>query len=154
MTQELPAAVLMFIAYRSAENRIIEAARQAGYHDFTLAQARIAARIGPTGTRLSDLAEQAQVAKQTATALVNRLERAGYVERVIDPTDGRARLVRLAPRGAEVIPLARAEEARIEAEWTEHLGARRMSQLREALTLLREITDPYLDSTRDAPRSS
>jgi DNA-binding MarR family transcriptional regulator len=147
VSQELNVSVLMFIAYRSAENRIIDAVRGAGYTDFTVAQARIAARIGPNGTRLSDLAEQAQVAKQTATVLVDRLERAGYVQRAPDPTDARARLVRIAARGAELIPIARAEEARIEAEWTEHLGRRRMSQLRGALTALREITDPYQRSS-------
>jgi DNA-binding MarR family transcriptional regulator len=144
---ELNTSVLMFIAFRSAEKRIIDAVHRAGYTDLTLAQARIAARIGPDGTRLSDLAEQAQVAKQTATVLVDRLEHAGYVERTVDPADGRARLVRIAPRGAEVIPIARAEEARIEAEWTDHLGVRRMRQLREALTLLREATDPYQGSS-------
>ncbi|HET9873993.1 MAG TPA: hypothetical protein VFP89_15525 [Propionibacteriaceae bacterium] len=47
MPEELHVAVLTFIACRSAENRIIAAARSAGYSDFTLAQARIAARIGP-----------------------------------------------------------------------------------------------------------
>jgi hypothetical protein len=31
----------------------------------------------------------------------------------------------------------------VEKEWEEHLGKRRMGQLREALTLLREITDPW-----------
>ncbi|NGP08639.1 MarR family transcriptional regulator [Rhodococcus sp. 14C212] len=146
MAEDLSAAVLMFIAQRSAENRILAALRRAGYDDITLAQARVAARIGPGGTRLTDLAEQAQVAKQTASFLVDQLERAGYVERTVDPTDARARLVRIAPRGAEAGRVARAEEARIEAEWTEHLGARRMKQLREALTLLREITDPYRPS--------
>lgn len=143
MPAELNVAVLMFIAYRSAESRIVEALRQAGVHDLSVAQGRVAARIGPEGTRISDLAEQAQVAKQTATALVDRLEKAGYVERTADPTDGRATLVRLAPRALELLPIARAEEARIEQEWTEHLGERRMRQLREALTLLREVTDPY-----------
>lgn len=146
MAEDLSAAVLMFIAQRSAENRILAALRRAGYDDITLAQARVAARIGPGGTRLTVLAEQAQVAKQTASFLVDQLERAGYVERTVDPTDARARLVRIAPRGAEAGHVARAEEARIEAEWTEHLGARRMKQLREALTLLREITDPYRPS--------
>ena len=145
MPEELHVAVLMFIASRSAENRIIAATRLAGYADFTIAQARIAARIGPHGTRLGDLAEQAQVSKQTATALVDRLEAAGYVERVVDPSDARARLVRIAPRGQGLIPIARQEEARIDSEWTAHLGRRRMRQLREALELLREITDPYED---------
>ena len=143
MTEELHVGVLMFIAHRAAEARILAAVHRAGYADITAAQARIAARIGPDGTRISDLADQAQVAKQTATALIDRLERAGYVERVADPTDARVRLVRIGPRGREVAPIARAKEAAIEAEWTAHLGKRRMAQLREALTLLREITDPY-----------
>ncbi|HET9873994.1 MAG TPA: helix-turn-helix domain-containing protein [Propionibacteriaceae bacterium] len=30
------------------------------------------------------------MSKQTATALVDRLEAAGYVERVVDPSDARA----------------------------------------------------------------
>lgn len=142
MTDDLPASLLMFISYRAAENRIIEALRRAGY-DTTIAQGRVAARIGPDGTRLTDLAEQAQISKQTATALVDKLEQAGLVERTPDPTDGRARLVRLSVKGKEALPIARAEEQRIEAEWTAHLGKRRMAQLREALTMLREITDPY-----------
>jgi len=140
--RELPTALLMFIAGRSAENRIMAALRAAG-HELSLPQARLVARIAPDGNRLGDLAEQAQVTKQTATALVDRLEAAGYVERVPDPSDGRARLVRLAPRAIALLPVARAEEQRIEDEWTEHLGPRRMAQLREALEMLREITDPY-----------
>ncbi|WP_152363746.1 MarR family winged helix-turn-helix transcriptional regulator [Microlunatus speluncae] len=143
MAEQLHVAVLMFVAYRSAENRIVEAVRAAGFADVTLAQARIAARIGPDGTRLGELAEQAQVAKQTATALVDRLERAGYVERVPDPADGRARLVRIAPKAQRAVQIARAVEAEIDAEWTRHLGARKMAHLREALTELRTITDPY-----------
>lgn len=80
------------------------------------------------------------MSKQTATHLVDQLERAGYVERVVDPSDARARLVRMSPRGAEVIAVARAEEARIDEEWTKHLGGPRMRELRDSLTLLREIT--------------
>jgi DNA-binding MarR family transcriptional regulator len=133
----------MFIASRHVENRVIDAMHRAGVEDVTLAQARIAGRIGPQGTRLSDLAEQAQVSKQTATALVDRLEEAGYVERVPDPRDGRARLVRFAAKGEALLPIARAEEQRIEQEWEAHLGARRMRELRETLSMLREITDPF-----------
>ena len=62
-----------------------------------------------------------------------------------DPTDGRARLVRLTGKAEALLPIARAEERRIEQEWERHLGPRRMRELRDALTLLREITDPYRD---------
>lgn len=143
MTEEPHVAVLMFVAARYVENRVIDAVQTAGYQDLTLAQARIAARIGPNGTRLSDLAEQAQVAKQTATALVDRLEAAGYVERVVDPADGRARLVRISAKGRKLIKITRKVEAEIAAEWTAHLGSRRMNQLRTAMTDLRTIVDPY-----------
>ena len=143
MTRELPTSLLMAIAAREAENRIFAAVQAAGFSDITLAQSRLATGIDPEGTRLSVLAERAQIAKQTATALVDRLEAAGYVERVPDPTDGRARLVRLTDQALAGLPAARAEEQRIEQEWQAHLGAARMAALREALTMLRTITDPW-----------
>jgi DNA-binding MarR family transcriptional regulator len=103
----------------------------------------VAARIGPKGTRVTELAEQARITKQTAGFLVEQLERAGYVRRVPDPTDARARLVQIAPRGEAAVAVARVAEAEVEAEWARHLGKQGMNQLRRALTSLREITDPY-----------
>jgi DNA-binding MarR family transcriptional regulator len=140
---ELNVGLLLFIPYRALENRVFRALAEAGFDDFTPAQARVMQRIGPDGSRLTELAEAAQVTKQTAGFLVDQLERAGYVRRTPDPTDARARLVRIAERGRAAQPVAAAVIAEIEAEWRAHLGARRWGQLREALTRLREITDPY-----------
>lgn len=140
---ELNTGVLLFVAHRAMENRVFEALALAGFDDFTLAQARVMQRIGPDGTRLTELAEAAQVTKQTAGHLVDQLERTGYVRRTPDPTDARARLVRLAERGTAAQPVAAAAVAGVEAEWRAHLGERRWRQLREALTALREVTDPY-----------
>ena len=136
-------ALLCFYPSRAMEARLLAAMSDAGYDDITLAQARIAARIGPRGTRLTDLAEQALVTKQTAGHLVDQLERAGYVRRVPDPTDARARLVQMAERGQELVALARKVESQVEREWTAHLGEKATAQLRAALERLREITDPY-----------
>ncbi|QGN35419.1 MarR family transcriptional regulator [Microlunatus sp. Gsoil 973] len=141
----LNTGLLLFVSYRALENRVFAALAEAGYHDFTVAQARVAQRIGPEGTRLTELAEAAQVTKQTAGFLVDQLERAGYVERVPDPRDARAKLIRLAARGAQTVAVATEAVARVEAEWAEHLGARRYAQLRGILTQLREITDPYAE---------
>lgn len=135
--------VLCFIASRAVESHVLSALAAAGFDDMTPSQGRIAARIGPNGTRIGDLADQALVTKQTATATVDRLERAGYVRRVPDPADARARLVVIAERGQEVIRVAREAEAEIQAEWVRHLGARSARQLRDALERIREIADPY-----------
>lgn len=143
-TQDEPnLGVLLFVAYRAMESRVLDAVAAAGFDDITLAQARVFQRIGPGGTRLSELAAAAQVTKQTAGFLVDQLERAGYVERVPDPTDARARLVRIGPRGAAAAPVAAAALAEVEGEWAAHLGVTAMSQLRRALGRLREITDPF-----------
>ncbi|MCL8017516.1 MarR family winged helix-turn-helix transcriptional regulator [Streptomyces sp. AS02] len=140
---ELNTGVLLFLPYRALENRVFAALAEAGFDDFTPAQARVMQRIGPDGTRLTELAEQAQVTKQTAGFLVDQLEKAGYVRRAPDPTDKRARLVCLAEKARAAKDVADAVVAEVEEEWEEHLGKRRMKQLREALTLLREVTDPW-----------
>jgi DNA-binding MarR family transcriptional regulator len=140
---ELNLGLLCYIPYRAMEIRVMQAVRTAGFEDITIAQARLFARIGPEGTRITDLAEQAQVTKQTAGFLVDQLERGSYVQRVLDPADARARLVCIAPRGRAVVDVARKAEADVEAEWTRHLGKQGAAQLRRTLTRLREITDPY-----------
>ncbi len=141
MERPLPSALLMFLGYRAAEDRIYGAITAAGFGDITRPQARLIANLDEGGTRLVVLAERTRIAKQTALALVDRLESAGYLERVPDPDDGRARLIRLTAKGRGVLPVARAEEQRIDAEWTQHLGARQMRQLRAALEKLRELVD-------------
>lgn len=140
---ELHLGVLCFVVHRAIESRVLAGLAEAGFDDITQAQGRVAARIAEHGTRIGELAEQAQVTKQTATALVDHLERRGYVRRVADPADARATLVVFADRGAEAIAVARQVEREVHAEWEEHLGKARTRALRDALERLREITDPY-----------
>src|SRR6186997_1306387 len=130
--------LLCFIVSRAMEDRVLADLAAEGFDDLTLAQGRVFARIGPKGTRLTDLAEQARVTKQTAGFLVDQLDRAGYVRRVPDPRDARARLVQIADRGAAAVPLATKAVADVEAEWAAYLGPRAYGQLRAALIRLRE----------------
>jgi DNA-binding MarR family transcriptional regulator len=133
----------MYIASRSLEARAYDAAVAAGASDVTPTQARLMAQIDPDGTRVVTLAARARTTKQSATSLVDQLERAGYVERVPDPADGRAKLVRMTARAHEVGVAANAEVARALGEWEEHVGTARMRELEETMRMLREITDPW-----------
>jgi DNA-binding MarR family transcriptional regulator len=144
MSDEPNSPLLMFVAHRAAEARVVEALHAAGFDDLTLAQSRIAQRLDRAGIRVTALAEQAGVTKQTAGALVDELEANGYVTRRPDPADARARLVVLTDRGEELCGTAAAEVARLENEWRAHLGAQAYDDMRSALLSLREITDPYL----------
>lgn len=146
MADQPGVGLLMFIAYRAVENAAFEALAAAGHTDITRAQGKLLQRVHEDGSRVTELAESAQVTKQTAGYLVDQLERAGYLERVPDPTDARARLVRLTDKAKQIRPIADRAVAEMEARWTAHLGKRRMDRLRDTLTRLREITDPYLEA--------
>src|SRR6478752_10670939 len=128
------------------EARVFAGLAERGFDDLTPAQARVFQRIADGGSRVTDLAEQAGITKQTAGFLVDQLERAGYVERVPDPSDARAKLVRVASRGERAVAASAAVVAEVEAEWRAHLGQRRATELRRALLRLREITDPFHDA--------
>jgi DNA-binding MarR family transcriptional regulator len=65
--------------------------------------------------------------------LVAHLERLGYVERIPDPSDRRAKLVRATSRGRELYAIAREVVGELEAEWTGRLGKAKMDRLRELL---------------------
>ena len=134
--------LLLFIPYRYLENAVLSRLREHG-HDIPVNQARVFQRIDPEGARMSELAETAQLTKQTLTSIVDQLERAGYVRREADPADARARIVRIAPRGQEAIELAAPAVAEVEAEWERRLGKKRTRQLRSLLAELCEITDPF-----------
>ena len=127
--QEPNLGILLFVAYRALEQRAHDAVVAAGISDITLAQARVAARISPSGSRVADLAQQARVTKQSAGFLVEQLEANGYVERVADPSDRRARLVRLTPQADKVVSVANAEVDRALAEWEIHVGTDRLRKV-------------------------
>ena len=143
MTDAPATATLMFIAHRAAEMRVHESLRRNGFADLTAAQVRIAQRLSQHGIRVTELAEQARVTKQTAAALVDELQSNGYVTREPDPTDARARLVVLSAKGRKLCAAAAREIAAVEAEWRQKLGAKTYAGMRDALMTLRELTDPY-----------
>ncbi|NLE82775.1 MAG: winged helix DNA-binding protein, partial [Rhodococcus sp.] len=75
--------------------------------------------------------------------LVAALEREGLVERIPDPQDGRAQIIRFTRKGQAASTRAREVVMGVEQEWNDHLGPELAGCLREALTKLREIADPY-----------
>lgn len=84
------------------------------------------------GSRLTDLAERARLTKQAVGEAVAELERKGYVERVPDPEDGRAKIIKLTDRGRDAALTGQRLFAEIEQEWADQLGEDLIAGLREA----------------------
>lgn len=92
----------------------------------------------PAGERLTTLAHSASITKQSAGALVDHLEQAGYIERIPDPDDRRATRIRLTARGRSYGHDVRSFGRDLEARLADRLGGRRLKELRATLDLLLE----------------
>jgi DNA-binding MarR family transcriptional regulator len=93
--------------------------------------------LDDTGTTVSVLAERAQMTKQAMAELVQHLETRGYVVRVPDPSDRRAKLVQPTEPGHEVFKIAQELVPEIEARIQSVIGADRTSALRRDLETIR-----------------
>jgi DNA-binding MarR family transcriptional regulator len=88
------------------------------------------------GRHASDLAETLGVSRQAIAQVVTRLEQDGYLTRVTDPGDARAKLICLTPRGRSALRTMRATGLAVEDEWREQLGAERLASFRDTLVAL------------------
>src|SRR5690348_14318476 len=92
------------------------------------------------GRHASDLAETVGVSRQAVAQVVTRLELDGYLTRIADPGDARAKLVCLTPRGRAALRTMRATALAVEDEWRQRLGAERLAGFRDTLiTLLPDV---------------
>lgn len=114
------------------ERRVADTA----YNDIRITHGCVFGNIEPDGSRLTELAHRARMTKQSVGEVATELEQRGYLERVPDPSDGRAKIIRLTERGraAQSLGLGIIEE--IEQEWAERYGAERVAALREALEMI------------------
>ena len=85
------------------------------------------------GVRLTALADRSGLTKQAVGEAVADLERLGYVERVPDPSDGRAKIIRLTERGGQAAAAAEEIFADIERRFAAEVGDERLVEFRDTL---------------------
>jgi DNA-binding MarR family transcriptional regulator len=99
--------------------------------------------LDPGGTRLTVIAHRAGLTHQAVGEVVAQLERRGLIERVPDPADGRARLVRLTPDGRRLVRAAVAAIDAIEGDWTRRWRAHGLAgDLRRPLAGALSVIEP------------
>ncbi len=135
-------AILLREPFRAMTDLLMQRLTERGHPEVRYAHGAVFQYLDDGGTRVGVLAERARMTKQSMAELVAHLERHGYVERVPDPADGRARLVRATARGREVFAIARQVMADVEERLDARLGAERVTALREILNEVGEELDP------------
>lgn len=125
---------LLLEASRILGADLVAELQERGFDDLRPGHATVALHIDRrVGSHLGDLAERARMTKQGMMLVVDELEERGYVRRVVDPDDSRAKIVRLTARGRRFAVELRRSVAAVETRLRADLGDERFASLREAL---------------------
>ena len=127
---------LVSLVARSGAPGLRAAFAAAGLDGIRPAQAVALVPLAAGGLHASDLADQLRVSRQAVAQAVAALERHDYVVRGPHPSDARARVIELTPRGRQALRVMRSNALNVEKRWRDALGEKRFSELRETLVEL------------------
>jgi DNA-binding MarR family transcriptional regulator len=130
---------MLRVVWQWVRDQMYEGVVAAGYDDLNAAHLGLWRYPGLDGLRPSQLADHGGITKQSVNDLLGHLERHGYLRRVPDPADGRARVIRLTSKGLRLQQTIYAEAAAAQLRIAEILGPRRFAQLHSSLELLTEL---------------
>ncbi|MGW4800139.1 MarR family winged helix-turn-helix transcriptional regulator [Nonomuraea sp. NPDC004297] len=128
-----PLPTLLTLARDIAITRLHQRLADEGFEGIRYVHGSVFRFIDAEGSRLTTLAERAGLTKQAIGELVSDLEEHGYVERVSDAGDRRAKIIRLTEQGRQAQVAAGRILADIERRWSRHLGGDQVAVLRRAL---------------------
>jgi DNA-binding MarR family transcriptional regulator len=131
---------LLLHAFQGFERELFDGYRARGEVGLRPKHGAVIANIDAEGTRPSVLASRAGMTRPAMGELIDELETGGYVRRVPDPLDRRAKLIKPTAKTRSRQKLAREVNAKIEASYRERLGDRAYRDLRRMLNELVEMT--------------
>ena len=132
---------MLRVVWQWARDQMYAGVVAAGYDDLNAAHVGLWRYPGLDGVRPSQLADHVGITKQSVNDLLGHLEGHGYLVRVADSADGRARVIRLTSRGQRLQETIYAEAGAAQQRIADVLGPRRFAQLHSALELLTELLD-------------
>ena len=154
-SRPLTLTMLMREAFVALNGVVLARLAERGHPEVRAAHSAVFQYLDDTGTTVSALADRAQMTKQAMAELVRHLEAHGYVRRVPDPADRRAKLVLATERGRDVLAIARALVPEIEERVGAVVGAERVPSLVADLDAIRAaLTDGGSSRTTAAARSA
>ncbi|MBW0270484.1 MarR family transcriptional regulator [Nocardia sp. MH4] len=105
--------------------------------------------------RMSDLATQTELSTSGVTRLVDRLAKAGLVERQLDPTDRRSAYAALTPAGISRLEAVLPDYLDALETWlTGLLTPDQLDGLVTGLRIIRDVTNPSATAVADPPPRS
>jgi DNA-binding MarR family transcriptional regulator len=129
----IPLTALLDLAFEAMLTEFRGEIEDSEFDDLRITHGCVFRYVRETGIRLTEIAERANVTKQSAGEIVDDLVELGYVERAPDPADRRAKLICLTARGEKAQEFGFRAFAAIEEGWAERYGVERLADLRKTL---------------------
>jgi DNA-binding MarR family transcriptional regulator len=139
----IPLHGLCEIALEAIVGEFRAAMEKSAFNDIRPTHGCVFRYMDEQGLRLTEIAGRGNMTKQSAGEVVDDLEGLGYVERVPDPEDRRAKLVRLTERGTAAQTYGFTMLGEIEKRWGERYGAERIAGLRAMLEEIAAFEAPF-----------
>ena len=136
MTQIDPPAPMAMLAarlQRASEADFFARLTASGHPELRMRHPLLLQALEPDGARAAALAAELGVSQQAIGELVDDLVRRGYVTRRPDPTDRRARLVVLTPKGSRTLVECRGILEQMEREYAALVGEEAWGEVRTAM---------------------
>ena len=146
----IPLPGLFQIAADLVRDELFTRLREAGYPELRPTHGCVFSTISQGGDRLTALAERADMTKQAVGEVVSELEEMGYVERVPDPSDGRAKIIQLTDRGAGAWQAGWGVIADLRSQWAERYGEERVTEMVALLSDIAADARPERDPLQAA----
>lgn len=127
--------------YRKLSQLLYAEVAAGGFPEIRPAHSALFRHIAPEGSRLTDLAEQADLTKQSMAYLVGYLEEHGYVRSKADSSDGRAKLVQLTAKGRKLMATLIEVSKHLEERAAKAMGRKELEALRRGLAALDAAID-------------
>lgn len=131
-------AILANQVFKACEADFFDALSERGYHDIRMRHTALFEVLDEDGTRGGVLAERLGMTQQAMGQFLDEVEAAGYISRIPDPADRRARIVMLTERGKDAVSVAYALLEQIEADYVRLLGGSDFLDAKQALARLLE----------------
>ena len=141
--------------FRSLDSHLHEGMVAAGLEDVRPAHYAVFRYLKPEGSRVTELAEEARMTKQSMGELVVYLEQRGYVERRPDPRDRRAKIVVLTEAGLRWAEAAVERLEEVEDALAERMGGQeRLEELADSLEELMVLSAERIPTRAGSARKS
>ena len=128
-------ARLLHDSFNVCRGRVLEKLASRGHPEINLSHSVVLRHIDVDGTPLSVVTKRAGVSRQAVAKVARQLEALGYLATLPDPTDRRAKVLKLTPSGMRLFAACIEAYEAFEGELAQSIGRRRLEQFRNTLQM-------------------